>query len=263
MKKLIVLLLVCFAYFAKAQTEQPDMTASNGKRAYIDLNPAVQTEIAPGLRTYFAWVKDPKSGNYYKYVSANEALFNEFDRVTEGVVADKKRQDSAIVVEGPPLDIIFTKELLYAYQNSPRILKEIKTEKSNVDEAQKDIDGGKSDRREIEGFILKKIFTEDWKTATSDIREAKRDLKKATKEKKEGEAKRQAELSRVSNLLEEMQTTGFVYLKNHALVAISDILTKELPTRVGVNAPANNSNSNFNSNSNNNAPPVQDDGAPR
>lgn len=244
-KKLSIVVMGLFMLFvveldAQVQNKVEDVPGGTGKRAYIDLNPASSTEIAPGVRTFFAWAKDPKSGTYFKFVSVEESLFKIFDRVTQSVVQGEKvwANDSAIVVEGPIMDEIFIKEILNAYKNSSRILSEVSKENSavqtaenNISDTEDEIDDLKESLKEAKSDEKSEI-RKSISDSKQDLRSYNDDLSKALSDRNAGVQRRSKEYREVESLLYEMLDAGFCYLKNHAFVAISDILTKELPTRI-------------------------------
>jgi len=264
MKKILNVFIMIIGFVSMvttsfAQQAQPQVNRdAAGIRAYIDLVPRNLNEIAPGLKTCFAWAEKPKSGKYVKMVSADEALFAIFDSVVGESGPDPRGDSMAIVVEGPPLDVIYTEELLNTYRNSPRLTAQIDKENDEIEKAVNKIEAAKTkvkdakdERKDLGLFIsIRAIFNKDKRKelkpinkkirdAKAEVKEANAELALANQKAAEGQQIRDQDYARVEALLVTMQTEGFSYVKNYRIVLVSEALTEELPTRVAGTATDN------------------------
>lgn len=225
----MIALVVFISPHAFAQTSgTAKIKAMDGVRAYCDLNPTNQTQLYPGVCTFQGWTKSPKTGSFYRFASTDPSLIVLFQSWTVGAVNTPIRNsDSCIVFEGLPFDAISLEEGFQAYLQSPRIQDSIKNQNKAVADAQEAVSSATRDVKKA------KCFSKEKKDANAKLVEANEQLAQALQRREEGEASREEDFARVREKLAELAANGSVFLKNIGKVAITEILTLELPTRQG------------------------------
>jgi hypothetical protein len=207
--------------------------ASDGVRAYGDLWVNDQSQPVPGIYTYQLWKGNPESGSFYQLVSANADMNQKFADATQYAFDHRGRMnDSALVVDGAPLDVINFAKQIAAFKESSNFEGDSLTQVAAITTAQDALDAAKEERGKH--FFL----TKEWRDANKKAKKARKNLDLANKNALEGISHRALLLAQATALLLQARADGYAVLTNVGIVPITQITANELPTRINKNAPS-------------------------
>ena len=213
--------------------------AADGVRAYGDLWVNDQSQPVVGIYTYQLWKGTPESGSFYQLVSANAEMNQQFSDVTQYAFDHRGRMnDSALVVDGAPLNAINFAKQIAAFKESSNFEGDSLAQRAAVTGAQEEIATAKEERGKH--FFL----TKEWRDANKNVKKARKNLDLANKNALEGIRHRAELLAQATALLLQARADGYAVLTNVGIVPITQITSDGLPTRINKNAPAQQNGSN-------------------
>lgn len=238
MKRKIMLLvmcaLACISVSAQRATSKNQIKASEGIRVYGDLMVSDQKEPIPGIHTYLLWQGSPESGNFYNLVSASSEMNEEFINATAWAFYHRGsiNTDSALVVDGGPLNAITIREQLEAFKKTSGFPVQVAAENTAIANAKDAIATAREERRKHFPF-----FTKQWREQNRALKKATNELQKAQQAQLEGQKRRAALLVDAENLFLQMKDEGYAGLTGSGILPITEITGDRLPTRIHGSSP--------------------------